>query len=89
MVQASDQVEDDVQGRLGVMKLYQVFSMGPSLLFDFSVKIYSKKIFRTREEAMEYRPMFEKICTTEKGEFDIQVISRVDVFRVMELELEE
>jgi hypothetical protein len=71
------------------MVLYQIRASGATQLFDRAGNIYSKQVYRSREEAEQAIPKFKKSATTEVGDLDMCALQDDEnlKFRILELEL--
>jgi len=69
------------------MKIYQLITSGKMALFGEPRRFHSKKVFRTRSGAENYKDEFREICTTEKNEFDLVFLEEPVEIKIAELEL--
>lgn len=56
--------------------LYQLVANGDKGAIDGFGKIYSKKVFESKNKALEYIPEFIKIATTPINEYDMSYLNK-------------
>lgn len=68
------------------MKIYGLIVIGPMKYFNGRNKMFSKKIFRSREKAEAYKPEFVAKCLEDRG--GMNEIAAIDEAFIIELELD-